>query len=70
MEPPSKFQPNSSQRERAILKFIWNIKKQKNKQTNKQKPQKKNKQTQKKPRRAKTILDNKRTSGRITVPWP
>ena len=42
--------------ERAICKFIWN-KKQTNKKTNKQK----------KPRIAKTILNNKRTSGGITM---
>jgi hypothetical protein len=46
--------------ERAICKFIWNNKKQKTK----------NKQTNKKPRITKTILNNKRTSGRITIPDP
>jgi hypothetical protein len=42
--------------ERAILKFIWNNKKTKNKQTNKQN------------QGSKSILNNKRTSGGITIP--
>jgi len=46
--------------ERTILKFIWKVK-----QTNKQtKPQNNNK----KARRVKTILNNKRTGERITIP--
>jgi hypothetical protein len=50
-----------SELERAICKFIWNYK-QTNKQTNK-------KQKTKKPCRIlKTILNNKRTSGGITIP--
>ena len=44
--------------ERAICKFIW-----KNKQTNKTKQQQ-----QKKPRIAKIILNNKRTSDRLNIP--
>ena len=42
--------------ERAICKFIWNKNKQTNKQTNK-----------KTPRIVKTILNNKRISGGITI---
>jgi hypothetical protein len=63
MQSLSKFHLNSSELERAILKFIWNNKKhQKQKQTNKQT----NKQT--KTRIAKTILNNKRISEGITIP--
>jgi sortase (surface protein transpeptidase) len=48
---------------RIISKFIWNYKKKKK---TKQKQKKSNKQT--KNRIAETILNNKRTSGRITIP--
>jgi hypothetical protein len=53
--------------ERAIGKFIWN--KKTNKQTNKKQKTNKTKQNKKKkPRIAKTLLKDKRTSGGITMP--
>jgi sortase (surface protein transpeptidase) len=55
---------------RAIFKFIWNNKKKKKqKQKQNQKPKtQKTKNKKKKPRTSKTILNNKRTSGGITIP--